>query len=70
MEGFYRRRRERPCPPFPSKLKWWFGGGFVWPKFGGAKGDSHFYGEENIYSDVECSDVESDSGDLGNGTGI
>jgi hypothetical protein len=40
------------------------------PKFGGLEEHVHSSGQENAYGNVECSGVESDGGDLGDGIGI
>ena len=70
--GFSRGWRGGPCPP-PSLLNS-FGGklevGCEWPKFGGVKEDFPSNGEDNFYSDVESSYIESNGGDLGNTNGI
>jgi hypothetical protein len=42
----------------------------LWPEFGGVEGHLYSSGEENAYGNMEWSDVESDGGELGDGTGI
>ena len=63
------RRKKRPCPT-SSKLRRWFWRGDSRPEFGGVEEHSHSSGEGNAYNNVKYNNVESDSGDLGDGTGI